>query len=77
MSPGWQSSTSHIDSKVVNRMAFALPLFRIDKFASVISIALASSFAVIFLSFKSLSRCMTTGMLNHQLLFCFNVACQS
>jgi hypothetical protein len=35
MSPGWQFRTRQMASKVENRMAFALPLFRIDKFAMV------------------------------------------
>ena len=35
MSPGWQSSALQIASNVVKRTAFALPVFKIERLASV------------------------------------------
>lgn len=43
MSAGWQSSTVQIRSKVLNRMARALPVFSIDKLAGVMSTRSESS----------------------------------
>src|SRR5690606_7036751 len=36
ISPGWQSSSLHIASRVENRMALALPFFRMEILAMVI-----------------------------------------
>ena len=46
-SPGWQPSTSQIASSVEKRIARALPVLRIDRLASLISIRSASSVRVI------------------------------
>jgi hypothetical protein len=43
-SPGWHSKALQMDSKVLNRTAFAFPVFRIDKFARVRSTFSESSF---------------------------------
>ena len=34
-SPGWQSSALQIDSKVLNLIAFAFPVFKMERFESV------------------------------------------
>jgi hypothetical protein len=47
-SPGWQSRALQIDSSVLNRMAFAFPVFNIDRLASVKSTFAESSFNDIF-----------------------------
>ncbi len=47
-SPGWQAKTLQIDSNVLNLIAFALPVFKLDKFAKVISTFSESSFNDIF-----------------------------
>lgn len=36
ISPGWQSNALQMAFKVLKRMAFALPVFRMDRFACVI-----------------------------------------
>jgi hypothetical protein len=43
ISPGWQSSAAQSASSVLNRIAFALPVFKIDKLARVISTRAANS----------------------------------
>lgn len=43
MSAGWQSSALHIASRVEKRIAFALPVFNIERFAGVMPICSASS----------------------------------
>lgn len=43
MSAGWQSSALHIASRVEKRIAFALPVFNIERFAGVMPIRSASS----------------------------------
>jgi hypothetical protein len=43
-SPGWQSRALQMDSRVLNRMAFALPVFKIERLASVKSTLEESSF---------------------------------
>ncbi len=48
ISPGWQSSTLQIASKVENRMAFALLVLSTDRLAAVISTSSASSLERIF-----------------------------
>src|ERR1700682_2075585 len=45
-SPGWQASTLQIASSVEKRIARALPVFRIDRLASVMSMRSASSVSV-------------------------------
>jgi hypothetical protein len=37
ISPGWHSRASQMASRVLKRMAFALPVFSMDKLARVIS----------------------------------------
>ena len=59
ISPGWQDSSLHIASRVENRIAFALPVFRIEMLASVIPTLSASSVSVIFRSTSIRSRCTT------------------
>ncbi len=48
MSPGWQFNTSHITSSVLNRMAFAFPVFRIERLDRVKPTFSESSFSDIF-----------------------------
>lgn len=48
ISPGWQSRALHIAIKVETLIAFALPVFRIDIFASVMPTFSASSVTLIF-----------------------------
>ncbi len=43
MSPGWQSKTLQIASRVENRTAFALPVFSTERFAWVMPMRSASS----------------------------------
>ena len=43
ISPGWQSSTSQIASRVEKRIAFALPVYKMERFAGVIPIFAANS----------------------------------
>ena len=49
MSPGWQSSTLQIASKVENRTALAFPVFSTDRFACVMPMRSANSPDDIFL----------------------------
>src|SRR5579862_2962220 len=49
MSPGWQSSTLQIASKVEKRIAFALPVFKMERLDKVKSTFSDSSFSDIFL----------------------------
>src|SRR5262249_10921816 len=55
MSPGWHPSASQIASSVENRIARALPVFRIDRLASAIPIRSASSVSVIRRSWSTSS----------------------
>lgn len=48
ISPGWQSSALQIASKVLKRIAFAFPVFRIERFDNVRSTLSESSFSEIF-----------------------------
>lgn len=48
MSPGWQFSTSQIVSNVLKRMAFAFPVFRMERLDSVKPTFSESSFSDIF-----------------------------
>jgi hypothetical protein len=47
MSPGWQSKALQIDSSVENRTAFALPFFKIERFAIVMPTFSVSSVTLI------------------------------
>lgn len=49
MSPGWHSRTSQIASKVVNLIAFALPVFKMERFDRVRPTLSESAFNDIFL----------------------------
>jgi len=44
MSAGWQSKALQIDSKVLKRIAFAFPVFKIERFDNVKSTLSESSF---------------------------------
>ena len=48
ISPGWQSSSLQIASRVVKRMALALPVLRMERLAVVMPILSASSLDFIF-----------------------------
>lgn len=48
ISPGWQFKASQMASKVLNRMAFAFPVFRIERFGRVMSTVSANSESDIF-----------------------------
>lgn len=48
MSPGWQSKALQIASRVLNRIAFALPVFKIERLDNVKSTFAESSFREIF-----------------------------
>src|SRR4029079_5231038 len=48
MSPGWQSNALQIASKVEKRIAFALPVFKIERLDNVKSTLSESSFREIF-----------------------------
>ena len=58
MSPGWQSRTVHRASRVEKRMAFALPVLRMEILAGVIPTFWASSPEDIFLRASITSRLM-------------------
>ena len=60
-SPGWQRSTSHNASSVENRTARALPVLRIDRFASVMPTFSESSVSVMLRAASRSSRCTRTG----------------
>ena len=62
MSPGWHSSTLQIASSVENRIAFAFPVFRIDRFASVMSTASDNSVSDICRRPSIASRLTVIGM---------------
>src|SRR5690606_1649890 len=48
ISPGWQSNALQITSSVLNRIAFAFPVFKIERLDSVRSTLSESSFSEIF-----------------------------
>ena len=48
MSPGWQSNALQIASKVLKRIAFAFPVFKIERLDNVKSTLSESSFREIF-----------------------------
>lgn len=50
ISPGWQSSTSHIASNVEKRTAFTLPVFKLERLTLEIPTFAESSFNDIFRS---------------------------
>lgn len=51
MSPGWQSNTLHIVSKVLNRIAFAFPVFSMERLDKVNPTLSESSFSdILFLA---------------------------
>lgn len=49
ISAGWQSNALHIDSNVLNRIALAFPVFKIERLDKVKSTLSESSFSEIFL----------------------------
>src|SRR5688572_28583552 len=65
MSPGWHESASQIASSVEKRIARALPVLRIDKLASVISIRSSSSLSVIRRSWST-SSSLTAIAISHR-----------
>src|ERR1700678_2502325 len=72
-SPGSHSSTSHSRSRVLNRIAFAFPVFSTDRFCAVIPTSSASIFNRIFRRASITSTFTTSGIArprsNDQLLF--------
>ena len=60
MSPGWHWRTSQIALSVENRIARALPVFKIDKFAIVIPVASDSAVSVIPLCESTASNVTST-----------------
>src|ERR1700730_7484023 len=65
MSPGWQPSAPQIASSVENRIARALPVLRIERLASVMSMRSASSVRVIRRSWSS-SSSFTAMAMSHR-----------
>lgn len=61
-SPGWQFKCLHIASRVENLMAFAFPVFKFDKFCTVIPTASARSFNFISLSASKTLRFTEIGI---------------
>ena len=55
ISPGWQSSTSHMASRVENLIALTLPVFNFDRFTFATPTFSLNSFSEIFLSAITLS----------------------
>lgn len=62
ISPGWHPSTSHIVSRVENRIALAFPVFSIERLAVVMPTLSASSLLRIFRFASITSRLMIMGM---------------
>src|SRR5690554_3380826 len=62
MSPGWQFNSLQMASSVLNRMALALPVFRMERFAGVIPTRSESSFKEIFFLAISTSRFTMIGI---------------
>ena len=60
--PGWQSRHRQMASRVVRRMALALPVLRMDRFCWVMPMPLASSFDFIFRLTSIRSRFMTIAI---------------
>src|SRR5512145_1991978 len=65
MSPGWHDSASQIASSVEKRIARALPVFKIERLASVIPTRSASSVSVIRRSW-SRSSSLTAIAISHR-----------
>jgi hypothetical protein len=63
-SPGWQPSCRQIASSVENRIAFALPVLRIDRLASVMPTRSASYVNVMRRASRDSSRFTTIAMLD-------------
>src|SRR5262249_60171037 len=63
-SPGWQPSSRQIASRVEKRIAFALPVLRIDRLARVMPTRSASSVNVMRRAWSSASRFTTIAMLD-------------
>ena len=62
MSPGWQSSASHIASRVENLTPLTLPVFSLERFTGVTPTLLESSTRVIFLSSSMRSNRITIAI---------------
>ncbi len=62
ISPGWQFKTSQIASKVLNLIALALPVFKMERFDSVISTFSDSSDNGIFRLASMTSKFTIIGM---------------
>src|SRR5574339_445197 len=62
MSPGWHESASQIASSVEKRIARALPVLRIERFASVMPTRSASSVSVIRRSWSRSSSLTAIGI---------------
>ena len=75
MSPGWHSKTLQIASSVLNRTAFALPVFNIERFESVRSTFSESSFNDIFRFAIITSRFTIIGIIYmvNSLSFCSSI----
>src|ERR1022692_973644 len=73
-SPGWQPSAPQIASSVENRMARALPVLRIERLASVISMHSASSVRVFRRSWSS-SSSLTAMATSHRPFEVFTHLC--
>ncbi len=56
MSPGWHFSVLHMALRVERRMAFDLPVFKIERFCSVMPMAFASSLERTFVFARMTSR---------------------
>ena len=69
ISPGWQFNISQMASSVLNRMALAFPVFRIERFAGVIPTRSESSFKEILFFAISTSKFTIMGMIIGDLRF--------
>ncbi len=69
MSPGWQSRASQMASSVEKRMAFALPVFKIERLDMVTPTSSESSVRLIFRFASITSRFTMIAMLDRQFLF--------
>lgn len=64
ISPGWQSRTSHIASKVENRIALIFPVFILDRLTLATPTFSDNYFKDIFLSAITLSNLIIIGKLS-------------
>lgn len=71
ISPGWQSNSRQIASRVLKRTPFALPVFSIERFTLVTPTRCASSLSEIFLLDIMTSRLMMIAILNKCFVFLF------